>query len=187
MRLEPLRAEHAEALAGLTVGTGLTRWFPAPLETRAALDRFVSTALDLAAKGQALPFAIIAPRDGAIAGTTRFGNIAAEHRRVEIGWTFVGRPWQRTAVNTAAKLLLLEYAFTRLGCVRVELKTDALNAVSRAAILRLGATEEGTLRRHLKRVDGTYRDTVYFSILDSEWPSVRVRLAGRLGLNHGEA
>jgi RimJ/RimL family protein N-acetyltransferase len=179
VRLEPLSAAHAGALAALTVGTGLTRHFPEPLETRSAVDAFVSTAIALAAKDQALPFAIVTP-DGTVAGSTRFGNVAPDHRRVEIGWTFVGFPWQRSPVNTAAKLLLLGHAFDRLGCVRVELKTDARNLVSRAAILRLGATEEGTLRRHIRRADGSYRDTIYFSILDSEWPAVRARLAEKL-------
>ncbi len=118
---------------------------------------------------------------GAVAGSTRFGNVAPEHRRVEIGWTFVGYPWQRTSVNTAAKLLLLTHAFERLGCVRVELKTDARNTVSRAAILRLGATEEGILRHHIVCADGHLRDTVYFSILAAEWPAVKAKLTARLG------
>jgi RimJ/RimL family protein N-acetyltransferase len=181
VRLEPLRLDHAGALAELTVGTALTRWFPQPLETRDALDNFVATACDLAAKGQALPFVIIDKTSGKVAGSTRFGAIAAEHRRVEIGWTFVGLQWQRTPVNTAAKLLLLAHAFERLGCLRVELKTDALNAASRAAIARIGAVEEGALRRHVIRADGSYRDTVYFSIIDIEWPSARARLEERLG------
>lgn len=177
--MEPLRSGHADALAALTIGTGLTRWFPTPLETRSALEGYVTEALALAERGEALPFVIVAP-GGQVAGATRFGNVSSEHRRVEIGWTFVGRPWQRTSVNTATKLLLLGYAFEQLGCVRVELKTDALNAVSRAAILRLGATEEGTLRSHMRRSDGTWRDTVYFSIVESEWLSVRDRLSARL-------
>ncbi len=163
------------------MGTGLTRWFPQPLETRAAVDDFIATALAQAEKGQALPFAIIEKAGGRIAGSTRFGAIAPEHRRVEIGWTFVGRPWQRGPVNTAAKLLLLTHAFDWLGCLRVELKTDSLNAASRAAIARIGATEEGTLRRHIIRADGTYRDTVYFSIVESEWPALKPKLAARLG------
>jgi RimJ/RimL family protein N-acetyltransferase len=180
VRLIPLAPEHTDALADLTVGTGLTRWFPEPLETRAAVDKFVETALALAAKAQALPFAIIDPATGAVAGSTRFGNVAAEHRRVEIGWTVVGRPWQRTRVNTAAKLLLLTHAFERLGCIRVELKTDARNATSRAAILRIGATEEGALRHHIVCADGYLRDTVYFSILAAEWPAVKAALDAKL-------
>jgi len=144
------------------------------------VDAFVAAALDQAAAGLALPFAIIECGAGRIVGSTRFGAIAAEHRRVEIGWTFVGRPWQRSPVNTAAKLLLMTHAFERLRCLRVELKTDARNAASRAAIARLGATEEGTLRAHMICADGHHRDTVYFSILAPEWPAAKRRLASLL-------
>ncbi len=168
-------------MAELTVGTGLTRWFPEPLETRAAVEGFIATALDQAAKEQALPFAILEAGTSRIVGSTRFGAIVPEHRRVEIGWTFVGRAWQRGPVNTAAKLLLLTHAFERLNCLRVELKTDARNATSRAAILRIGAVEEGTLRRHIICADGHYRDTVYFSILAEEWADSKARLLARLG------
>jgi len=108
-------------------------------------------------------------------------NIAPEHRRLEIGSTFVGAPWQRSAINTAAKLLLLEHGFERLNCLRIELKTDSRNMKSRNAILRLGATEEGTLRRHVTCSDGHQRDTVYFSILAEEWPAIKARLKARLG------
>jgi RimJ/RimL family protein N-acetyltransferase len=180
VRLEPLGIRHAGALAGLAVGTGLTRWFPEPLETSAAVDRFIAKALDDAASGLARPFAIVDPATGAVAGSTRFGAMAPEHRRVEIGWTFVGEPWRRTAINTAAKLLLLTEAFERLRCIRVELKTDARNLVSRAAIARLGAIEEGVLRSHIICADGYRRDTVYFSIVAPEWPAVKARLSARL-------
>jgi N-acetyltransferase len=103
-----------------------------------------------------------------------------EHRRVEIGWTFVGAAWQRSPVNTAAKLLLMEFGFERLGCNRIELKTDSRNAVSRAAIARLGATEEGILRHHIICADGHLRDTVYFSVLAHEWPAVKAGLRAKL-------
>jgi RimJ/RimL family protein N-acetyltransferase len=101
-------------------------------------------------------------------------------RRVEIGWTWVARPWQRTPANTEAKYLMLRHAFETLGCVRVELKTDALNERSRAAILRVGARQEGVLRKHMKSQGGRMRDTVYFSILDDEWPAARAGLEARL-------
>jgi RimJ/RimL family protein N-acetyltransferase len=113
-------------------------------------------------------------------GSTRFGNIEPDHRRVEIGWTWIGRDWQRTAVNTETKLLMLTHAFETWGCVRVELKTDALNARSRAAILRIGAREEGTMRQHQVTESGRLRDTVYFSILDREWPEVKRGLEDKL-------
>lgn len=180
VRLEPLQTAHADALAELTVGTGLTRWLSNPLETLNTVDLFISTALTQAAAGQILPFVIIDKPSGTVAGSTRYLNIAAEHRRLEIGTTFVGKVWQRSPVNTAAKLLLLTHAFERLNCLRVELKTDSLNTVSRAAIARIGATEEGLLRRHMIRIDGTYRDTVYFSIIAEEWPAVKAKLAARL-------
>jgi RimJ/RimL family protein N-acetyltransferase len=103
-----------------------------------------------------------------------------KNRRVEIGWTWIGKPWQRSAVNTEAKLLMLRHAFEVLGCLRVELKTDALNEKSRNAILRLGAKQEGIFRKHLLTYSGRMRDTVYFSILDAEWPAVRAGLEAKL-------
>jgi len=180
VRLEPLRVDHADDLAALTVGTGITRWFPEPLETRPILDRYVAEGVEQAVNGTALPFAIVDPL-GPVVGCTRYMNIAAEHRRLEIGSTLVGAPWQRSAINTAAKLLLLEHGFERLGCTRIEFKTDSRNMKSRNAILRIGATEEGTLRRHVICSDGHRRDTVYFSILAEEWPTIKTRLAARLG------
>jgi len=180
VRLEPLRADHAADLAALTVGTGVTRWFPEPLETRAIVDRYVAEALDQAERKVSLPFAIVDPL-GPVVGCTRYLNIAAEHRRLEIGSTFVGAPWQRSAINTAAKLLLLEHGFERLGCIRIEFKADSRNMKSRNAILRIGATEEGIFRRHVICSDGHQRDTVYFSILADEWPAIKARLQTRLG------
>ena len=180
VRLEPLRPDHADDLAALTVGTGITRWFPEPLETRVIVERYVAEGVAQAEAGTALPFAIVDPL-GPVVGCTRYMNIAAEHRRLEIGSTFVGAPWQRSAINTAAKLLLLEHGFERLGCIRIEFKADSRNMKSRNAILRLGATEEGTFRRHVICSDGHRRDTVYFSILAEEWPAIKARLAARLG------
>jgi N-acetyltransferase len=180
VRLEPLRADHAADLAALTVGTGVTRWFPEPLETRAIVDRYIAEALDQAERRVSLPFAIVDPL-GPVIGCTRYMNIAAEHRRLEIGSTFVGTPWQRSAINTAAKLLLLEHGFERLNCLRIELKADSRNMKSRNAILRIGATEEGTFRRHVICSDLHQRDTVYFSILADEWPDIKARLRTRLG------
>ncbi len=179
VRLEPLSRDHAADLAALTVGTGITRWFPQPLESRGDVDRFIAEALEQESQGLALPFTIF-DAQGWIVGSTRFGAVVAQHRRVEIGWTFVGAPWQRTAINTAAKLLLLTHAFEGLGCIRVEFKTDSRNQRSRNAIGRLGATEEGILRRHMICADGYIRDTVYFSIVAEEWPDMKARLQTRL-------
>jgi RimJ/RimL family protein N-acetyltransferase len=117
---------------------------------------------------------------GRVIGSTRFMNIDRVNRRVEIGSTWIAPAWQRTAVNTEAKYLMLKHAFEVWGCVRVELKTDALNQQSRDAILRLGAKEEGTLRKHLLTWTGRIRDSVYFSILDTEWPEVKARLDKKL-------
>src|SRR4030081_1121871 len=117
---------------------------------------------------------------GRVIGTTRFMNFDRVNRRLEIGSTWIAPAWQRTAVNTEAKYLMLRHAFEVWKCFRVELKTDALNQESRNAILRLGAKEEGTLRRHVLTWTGRVRDSVYFSILDSEWPEVKARMENML-------
>ena len=180
VRLEPLSLAHLDALAEVALDPELWLWTASHVETRADLERYVRAALAMAEAGTALPFATVHRESGRVVGSTRFGNYVPEHRRVEIGWTFVGRPWQRTAVNTEAKLLMLRHAFDTLGLNRVEWKTDALNARSRAAILRLGAVEEGTLRAHMVVGDGRLRDTVYFSVLRPEWPRVEAGLVARL-------
>lgn len=127
-----------------------------------------------------LPFATIEKRSGRAIGSTRYANIDAGNRRLEIGWTWIAGNWQRTAVNTEAKYLMLRHAFETLRCIRVEFKTDALNERSRNAILRIGAKEEGTFRKHVITASGRVRDTVYFSIVDSEWNAVKKMLEARL-------
>ncbi len=176
--LEPLTPAHADALWDVARDPDLWRWALSDVRTRADLDVYLRAAFDAQAAGTALPFAIVA--GGQVAGSTRFGNVDLANRRLEIGWTFVGARWQRTSVNTEAKLLLMRHAFETLGVRRVEWKTDARNAASRAALARLGATEEGTLRQHMVRQDGTSRDTVYFSLLAGEWPAAEARLADML-------
>lgn len=121
-------------------------------------------------------FAIIETAKNKVAGSTRYLNFRPDHRSVEIGWTWLGQDWQRTSVNTEAKLLLLGHAFERMGCVRVEFKTDARNLRSQRALERIGATREGVLRQHMIVQDDFIRDSVYFSVLDKEWPAVRDRL-----------
>ena len=180
VRLEPLTPDHVDALAAVGLDEDLWRWSPAPVRSRGDLAAYVRAALDGQARGDMLPFATVERATGTVVGSTRFGNAALAHRRVEIGWTWVARPWQRTAVNTEAKLLLLRHAFGPLGCHRVELKTDALNERSRQAILRLGAVEEGTLRRHMVTASGRVRDSVYFSVTDGEWPGVEAGLLAKL-------
>jgi RimJ/RimL family protein N-acetyltransferase len=141
---------------------------------------YVELALDELRRGASMPFVTTLKETGQIIGSTRYMNIDIKNRRVEIGCSWIGKPWQRSAVNTEAKYLMLRHAFDTLGCKRVELKTDALNERSRNAILRIGAKQEGILRRHTLTDTGRMRDTVYFSILDDEWPAVRARLEQRL-------
>jgi RimJ/RimL family protein N-acetyltransferase len=180
VRLVPLSLEHLDPLCDAGLDEEIWRWMPVQVRTRAEMLAWITEALAEQAAGRALPFATLHKADHRVVGCTRFGNIDTAHRRVEIGWTWIGKPWQRTAINTESKLLLLRHAFEKLGCLRVELKTDALNARSRRAILRIGATEEGVLRRHVVCSNGRVRDTVYHSVLDSEWPGVKQRLEARL-------
>jgi len=180
VRLEPLKPEHAMGLAEIGLDEDLWKWIPTPVRTLEEMTSYIRTALNEQANGSALPFALIEVSSGRTIGSTRYGNIDRAHYRVEIGWTWVARQWQRSAINTEAKYLLLRYAFETLKCIRVELKTDSLNDRSRAAILRIGAREEGTFRNHMITASGRVRHTVYFSILDSEWPEVKARLEARL-------
>ena len=180
VRLEPLALEHAAGLAEVGLDAELWKWIPTPVRTPEEMSGYVQTALDDRTMGSSLPFVLIEQASGRSIGSTRYGNIDRDHYRVEIGWTWVARQWQRTAINTEAKYLLLRHAFETLKCIRVELKTDSLNDRSRAAILRVGATEEGTFRNHMITASGRIRHTVYFSILDSEWPQVKVRLQAKL-------
>ncbi|MGC2527912.1 MAG: GNAT family protein [Candidatus Acidiferrum sp.] len=176
VRLEPLSQAHHGDLSAVGLEESLWRWIPTPVRTPEEMSAYIATALDEQTRGVSLPFALIEKSGNRAIGSTRYGNIELTHHRVEIGWTWVAPAWQRTAVNTEAKYLLLKHAFETLGCIRVELKTDSLNERSRAAILRIGAREEGTFRNHMITVSGRIRHTVYFSILDSEWPDVKSRL-----------
>jgi N-acetyltransferase len=180
VRLEPLTLAHVPGLCEVGLDEILWKWIPIPVTNKEEMADYVETALKEQARGLALPFAQIAKATGKVIGSTRYANIERTHHRVEIGWTWVARNWQRTAVNTEAKYLLLRHAFETLGCNRVELKTDSLNSQSRTAILRIGACEEGTFRNHMITASGRIRHTVYFSIIDSEWPGVKSRLEGRL-------
>jgi RimJ/RimL family protein N-acetyltransferase len=180
VRLEPLAKAHLPGLAEVGLDEELWRWIPMPVRTPEEMEAYIESALNEQERGMSLPFALIDRDTGRTIGSTRYGNIERTHHRVEIGWTWVERDWQRTAVNTEAKYLLLRHAFETLGCMRVELKTDSLNERSRAAILRLGAREEGIFRNHMITASGRIRHTVYFSIIDSEWPAVKMRLESKL-------
>lgn len=180
VRMEPLAREHVEGLCAIGLEEELWRWTTVRLQTPEHMRAYIEAALREQVEGKSLPFATTEKSTGRIVGSTRFGNIDTANRRVEIGWTWVGIPWQRTAVNTEAKLLMLEHAFETWRCLRVEFKTDALNTRSRAAILRLGAKEEGTFRNHMITETGRVRHSVYYSIIDTEWPEVKTRLQQKL-------
>jgi RimJ/RimL family protein N-acetyltransferase len=180
VRLEPLGMHHLDGLCAVGLEPSLWALTTIQVTTPDAMRAYVETALAEQRAGTALPFATVERATGTVVGTTRFANAVHEHARVEIGWTWIAPRWQRTAVNTEAKHLMLAHAFDVLRVRRVELKTSALNTRSRAAIRRLGATEEGTLRKHMINADGSARDSVYFSIIDDEWPEVRTRLEAML-------
>ena len=181
--LEPLASSHAELLfnAAGADAPEIFRWIPYPMQTIEDFEKWVLTAFAEQQRGESLVFATREKAAGQVIGSTRFMNISLANRRVEIGSTWIIPRFQRTAVNTEAKYLMLRHAFETLGCIRVELKTDALNEKSRNAILRLGAKQEGIFRKPLMTWTGRARDTVYFSILEEEWPAVKTRLELRLG------
>jgi len=177
VRLEPLDLDrHWEGLRAIGLAPELWRFTSAHVTGEADLRRYFEKALDEQRRGVSLPFTTVDRGSGRVAGSTRFGNIVREHRRVEIGWTWLGLEFQRTALNTEAKRLMLGHAFERWGCMRVELKTSSTNLPSQAAMRRLGLVEEGTFRKWMFNEDGTPRDTVWFSCTDDEWPALRARI-----------
>ena len=186
VRLEPLRHEHANLFWEVAQSDleDIFRWIPYSMKTPEDFRRLIDKAFEEQQRGESIVFATVERSSGRSIGSTRFMNIDRTNRRVEIGSTWISPAWQRTAVNTEAKYLMLRHAFEVWQCMRVELKTDALNQKSRNAILRIGAKEEGTLRRHLLTHTGRVRDTVYFSILDSEWPEVKAKLEARITHSH---
>ena len=180
-RLEPLTLAHEEALIAAAADGELWNSIVTVVPTRDTMAEYIGTALAAQAQGSELPFVIIRKASGSVVGTTRFYEIVRDDRRAAIGYTWVSQSAQRTAVNTEAKLLLLTHAFEQWQCVRVEFITDVLNEQSRAAILRLGAKEEGTLRNHMIMPSGRIRDSVCFSIIAAEWPDVKATLVAKLG------
>jgi N-acetyltransferase len=179
VRLEPLTLEAADevALAALAAPPELWAYIPYRMACDDDVRKLIEMALALHAARAGVSFVTRIRETGEVAGGSAILRLDAQHRRVEIGFTWILPRWQRTFVNTEAKLLQLAHCFEDLGAMRVELKADARNARSRAAITRLGAVEEGTLRRHMFRWDGTVRDSVLFSIVDSNWPETKARLA----------
>jgi N-acetyltransferase len=183
IRLEPLELRHEHDLAAAAADGALWQlWFtavPAPTETKA----YIELALTRQREGRMLPWAVRNLASGAIVGSTRFHDVVPEIDRVEIGYTWYAKRWQRTHVNTSCKLLLLAHAFEQLGCKVVALRTDKFNFTSQRAIEALGAKRDGLLRHFSTRRDGSARDVVLYSILSSEWPEVKLHLQQRLARN----
>ena len=180
VRLEPLEMDHLDALWDVAVEPTLWRWIPFPVRSRDDLRAYIDIALEGRAAQLMLPFVTIERASGRVIGSSRFGNIAAADYRAEIGWTWVGVPWQRSAVNSEAKLLMLDHAFGTWHCHRVEFKTDSLNEPSRAGLLGIGATFEGIFRNHMVTHTGRMRHSAWYSITDDDWPAVRERLVARV-------
>ena len=182
VRLEPMTEEHVPGLA--EIGVGQTFWdfmLYGNINTVDDMRNWVMDILARAEKGTDLPFVAIHLASGRVAGATRYLNIMPKDRGLEIGGTWYGPEFQRTPVNTECKYVLLQHAFETLGCIRVQLKTDLRNERSQKAIERIGAVKEGVLRNHMILPDGRYRDSVYYSILDTEWPAVKKKLEGMMG------
>jgi N-acetyltransferase len=182
--LEPLSFDHHAQLCEVGLDEDIWLLNPSQVRTREDMRNYIAIALREEQNEISLPFATIEKETGRVVGSTRFGNINRENYRLEIGWTWIGKNWQRSFVNTEAKYLMLSHAFEALNCMRVELKTDSLNERSRNAILRIGAKEEGVFRNHMITASGRIRHTVYFSIIDSEWPLVKVRLQEKIAAQY---
>ena len=177
VRLEPMTEAHAPALAEIGVGQPFWDFMVyGRMETGDDMREWVNDILARAEKGTDVPFVAIHIDSGRVAGASRYMNIMPNDRGLEIGGTWYGPEFQRTMVNTECKYLLLQHAFEKLSCIRVQLKTDLRNERSQKAIERIGAVKEGVLRNHMILPDGYYRHSVYYSILDTEWPSVKIRL-----------
>ena len=180
VRLEPLRADHLADLSRVAFDPPLWRWTIMGPQDEPGLRRWVDTALANAAAGIERPFATIDRASGRAIGSSRYLSIVPEHRRLEIGWTWVGTAYQRTGANREAKLLQLGHAFETLDAQRVEFKTHSRNERSRTALAGIGATFEGVFRNHMIMPDGSVRHSAYFSITSEEWPNVKARLVAGL-------
>ena len=179
IRLEPLRRDHLADLKLVAFDATIWQWTIMGPQDEAGLERWLETALASAEAGAERPFATIDLASGRAVGSSRYMSIAPEHRRLEIGWTWIGSAFQRTGANREAKLLQLTHAFETLGANRVEFKTHARNERSRNALAGIGATFEGIFRRHVIMPDGSLRDTAWFSVIADEWPTVKARLQAR--------
>jgi RimJ/RimL family protein N-acetyltransferase len=181
VRLEPLTEAHVAGLAAIGIDDSIWQYMLyGPIRGEDDIRQWVRGMLDLASEGTDLPFVAIHLASGRVAGATRYLEIRPAHQGLEIGGTWYGAAYRRTPVNTECKYLLLRHAFEELKCIRVQLKTDSRNERSQRAIERIGASKEGTLRNHMILPDGTVRHSVYYSILDTEWPHVKTLLEQKL-------
>lgn len=180
VRLEPMSLDHLAGLTQVGLDAEIWRWMPMFVQSPQDMRTLIEEALAEAAAGTMVPFTTIEVATGKPVGSTRYLSIVPQHRRLEIGWTWIAPPWQRSTVNTEAKLLMLQHAFEKLGALRVEFKTDALNERSREALLKIGAVEEGVFRHHMVMPGGRRRDSAYYSVIEEEWPRVHQHLETRL-------
>jgi RimJ/RimL family protein N-acetyltransferase len=180
VRLEPMGPEHLDGLERVALDPAIWQWTLARPTNRTELEAWMTTAIANAARGIEMPFVTVDVASGQSIGSSRYLNIVPEHRRLEIGWTWVAPAWQRRGANREAKLLMLGHAFDTLDCMRVEFKTDSNNEKSRAALLGIGATFEGIFRNHMVMPDGRIRHSAYYSITDAEWPHVKAGLTASI-------
>lgn len=183
VRLEPLNTAYLKQLCEIGLAGSLWQWTTTQIRNQDEMLAYIEDALDDQRRDISLPFVTVERTSGKAVGSTRFGNIDVHNRKTEIGWTWIAPDWQRTRINTEAKLLMLTHAFEGWKCIRVELKTDALNEKSRNAILRIGAKQEGILRNHMITDTGRFRDSVFFSIIENEWSAVKDKLVSKLRSN----
>jgi RimJ/RimL family protein N-acetyltransferase len=182
VRLEPLTEAHAAGLTSIGMDDSIWEYMPYGLmRSEDDIRRWIGTLLDHMAEGTDLPFVVIHLGSGRVAGTTRYMEIRPAHRGLEIGGTWYGAEFRRTQVNTECKYLLLRQAFEEFSCIRVQIKTDSRNERSQRAIERIGAVKEGMLRNHMILPNGHIRHSIYYSIIDLEWPAVKLRLEQMLG------
>jgi N-acetyltransferase len=176
VRLEPLRPDHVPGLAEVGLDPAIWRWTIARPQSESDLRDWADAAIRNRDAGTEFPFATIEASTGRPIGSSRYMNIVLEHRRLEIGWTWLAPAWQRSGANREAKLLMLTHAFETLGCRRVEFKTDSNNEPSRTALLGIGATFEGIFRKHMVMPGDGVRHSAWYSVIDDEWPAVKARL-----------
>jgi RimJ/RimL family protein N-acetyltransferase len=172
-RIEPLEEKHYEFLLPIAMHTELWEFTGAKVKNEADFKRYFDAALAEKNNQLAYPFASFDKQNNCYAGSTRFGNISLDNKRLEIGWTWYHPQLQRSGINKTCKFLLLSYGFETMGLNRIELKTSALNIKSQGAMLKIGAVKEGLFRKHLINEDGVVRDTMYFSFIDDEWPGIK--------------